>query len=67
MSKITISLSRTVQLQQYEPLTLSIQEEIELPKGLDAKEQKLFKAKKIAALGKLLQTSMEHEQDRYRQ
>jgi len=66
MSKLTISIGRTVQVQQYEPLTLHLNEEIEIPEDLDRKGQDIFKLNQVKRLGKVLELAMERELDRYR-
>lgn len=67
MSKITISISRTVQVQQYEPLTISLQREVEIPEDLSGKDQQKFELQETRSLGKVLEVAMEKELDRYRQ
>ncbi len=64
MSKITITISRTVQVQQYEPLTITLTEEVE--SKLTGTELDKFKLRKTQSLGKVLARAMERELDRYR-
>lgn len=64
MSKITITISRTVQVQQYEPLTITLTEEVE--SKLTGIELDKFKLRKTRDLGKVIARAMETELDRYR-
>lgn len=66
LRRVKITASRTIQVQQYEPLTFTIEEEYEVPSTANSKEVLAAQNKRIRSLGSKLQKTIEQEADRYR-
>lgn len=66
LRRITINVSRTIQVTQYEPLVLSMQEVYEAPKAMSSKKLAEFQRARTRELGDFLYKAINEEADRYR-